>query len=59
MSDYIALAASLAAFVLAVFSLPIEKRKRILIAYIGTPILFVILAAFSFAFVGIIFGDWL
>lgn len=58
-SDYTAFAAAIVVFSAAVLTLPLERKKKILIAACSLPFLAAALTFFSLIFVGIAFGDWL
>lgn len=59
LSDYTAFAVSIAAFTAAVLMLPLERKKKVLIAVCSVPFLAAALVLFSLVFVGYAFGDWL
>jgi hypothetical protein len=58
-SDYTAFAIAMIVFGAAVMVLPLERRKKMLIAVCGAPFLAAALTFFAFVFVGAAFGDWL
>jgi uncharacterized SAM-binding protein YcdF (DUF218 family) len=58
-SDYIALAVAVAVFVGAVLAMPLERKKKVLIALGGAPVVAAALTVFALVFVSMAFGDWL
>jgi hypothetical protein len=58
-SDYLALAASVAIFILTVLKLPLKRKKKILIASLGVPVVLLSIGLYSFVFIAAVFGDGL
>jgi hypothetical protein len=56
-SDYLALAASVAIFILHVLKLPLKRKKKILIVSLGAPVVLFAIGLYFFVFIATVFGD--